>query len=155
PAIVGKTQLLNGLPHTIVGVAPQGFYGTFVGYAFQFWVPASMQPQFSGGVYKLEDRSARWIEGFVRLKPGVTIDQAQTELSAIMARLETQYPDTNRGRGVLLWPLWRTPFNNAGAMVPTLGLSLGVVVGILVIACANVGNLLLVRAFARQQEMTI
>src|SRR5580704_16429535 len=45
PAIIGKTQTLNGLAHTIVGVAPEGFYGTFVGYAFQFWVPASMQPQ--------------------------------------------------------------------------------------------------------------
>ncbi len=155
PNIVGKTQLLNGLPHTIVGVAPPGFYGTFVGYAFQFWVPVSMQPQFSAGVYKLDDRSARWIEGFVRLKSGVTIDQAQTELSAIMARLETVYPDTNRGRGILLSPLWRTPFNNAGAMVPTLGIALVVVIAVLVIACANVGNLLLVRAFARQQEMTI
>ncbi len=77
PAIIGKTQLLSGLPHTIVGVAPKGFYGTFVGYAFQFWVPASMQSQFDAGVYKLEDRGARWIEGYVRLKPGVTIEQAQ------------------------------------------------------------------------------
>src|SRR5262245_47570768 len=155
PAIVGKTQLLNGLPHTIVGVAPQGFYGTFVGYAFQFWVPASMQPQFSAGVYKLEDRGARWIEGFVRLKRGVTIEQAQIELSAIMSRLETDYPDTNRGRGIRLFPLWRTPFNNAGAMVPTLGIALGVVLAVLLIACANVGNLLLVRAFARQEERTV
>jgi len=120
PTIIGKTQMLNGLPHTIVGVAPEGFYGTFVGYAFQFWVPASMQAQFSAGVYKLEDRGARWIEGFVRLKPGVTIDQVQTELSAIMSRLEADYPETNRGRGIRLFPLWRTPFNNAGAMVPTL-----------------------------------
>src|SRR5262249_8881186 len=98
PAIIGKTQVLNGLPHTIVGVAPQGFFGTFVGYAFQFWVPASMQPQFNAGVYKLEDRGARWIEGFVRLKRGVTIQQAQTELSAIMARLESDYPAPDRGR---------------------------------------------------------
>ena len=59
PSIVGKTQLLNGLPFTIVGVAPKGFYGTFVGYAFQFWVPASMQAQFDAGVYKLEDRGQR------------------------------------------------------------------------------------------------
>ena len=63
PAIVGKTQALNGLPHTIVGVAPEGFYGTFVGYAFQFWVPASMQPQFDSGLYKLDDRGAPWVEG--------------------------------------------------------------------------------------------
>ena len=155
PAIIGKTQMLNGLPHTIVGVAPKGFYGTFVGYAFQFWVPASMQAQFDAGVYKLEDRGARWIEGFVRLKPGVTIEQAQAEMSAIAARLETEYPETNRGRGVRLFPLWQTPFNNAGALLPTLGIALVVVLSVLLIACANVGNLLLVRAFARQQEMTI
>src|SRR5215468_2091562 len=87
PNVVGKTQVLAGLPHTIVGVAPNGFYGTFVGYAFQFWVPASMQAQFDGGAYKLDDRGARWIEGFVRLKRGVSIDQAQAELSAAAGRL--------------------------------------------------------------------
>jgi predicted permease len=155
PAILGRTQLLNGLPHTIVGVAPQGFFGTFVGYAFQFWVPASMQPQFSAGVYKLDDRGARWIEGFVRLKRDVTIEQAEAELSGIMTRLEREYPDTNRGRGVHLSPLWQTPFNNAGAMVPTLGIALAIVLSVLLIACANVGNLLLVRAFARQHELTV
>jgi predicted permease len=153
--VIGKTQVLAGLPHTIVGVAPKGFYGTFVGYAFQFWVPASMQAQFDGGAYKLEDRGARWIEGFVRLKRGVSIDQAQAELSAIAGRLEATYPETNRGRGVRLYPLWQTPFNNAGAMLPTLGLALAVVIAVLLIACANVGNLLLVRALARHQEMTI
>jgi macrolide transport system ATP-binding/permease protein len=155
PAILGKTQVLSGMPFTIVGVAPKGFFGTFVGYAFQFWVPASMQAQFDAGVYKLEDRGARWIEGFVRLKPGVTIEQAQAELSAVASRLEADYPDTNRGRGVRLFPLWQTPFNNAGALLPTLGIALMVVLSVLVIACANVGNLLLVRAFGRQQEMTI
>src|SRR5438105_12838491 len=124
PAVIGKTQVLAGLPHTIVGVAPRGFYGTFVGYAFQFWVPASMQPQFDAGVYKLEARGQRWIEGFVRLKPGVTLDQAQAELSAIASRLEAAYPETNRGRGVRLFPLWQTPFNNAGALLPTLGVAL-------------------------------
>ena len=155
PAIIGRTQMLNGLPHTIVGVAPEGFYGTFVGYAFQFWVPASMQPQFHRGVYKLEDRGARWIEGFVRLKPGVTVAQAQAELSAVMARLETAHPETNRGRGIKLFPLWLTPFNGAAVMLPALGVALVVVLAVLLIACANVGNLLLVRAFARRQEMTI
>ena len=155
PSIIGKTQVLSGLPHTIVGVAPKGFYGTFVGYAFQFWVPASMQSQFDAGVYKLEDRGARWIEGYVRLKPGVAIEQAQAELSAIAARLEADYPETNRGRGVRLFPLWQTPFNNAATLLPTLGTALVVVLSVLLIACANVGNLLLVRAFARQQELTI
>ena len=155
PDVVGRTQVLSGLPHTIVGVAPKGFYGTFVGYAFQFWVPVSMQAQFQGGGYRLEDRGARWIEGFVRLKPGVTMDQAQAELSAIMARLERDFPETNTGRGIRLYPLWQTPFNGAASMRPTLTVALGVVLAVLLIACANVGILLLVRAFARRQEMTV
>jgi len=155
PAIVGKKQMLNGLPHTIVGVAPEGFYGTFVGYAFQFWVPASMQANFDSTGYKLEDRGARWIEGFVRLKPGVTPAQAQEEISAVAKRLETDYPDTDRGRGIKLMPLWRTPFNNAGALFPTLATALAVVFLVLLIACANVSNLLLVRSLARRHEITV
>jgi macrolide transport system ATP-binding/permease protein len=155
PAIIGKTQRLNGIPHTIVGVAPEGFLGTFVGWGMQFWVPASMEETFEGGPYKLEDRDARWIEAYARLKPGVTIGQAQQEMSAVAARLESDFPATNRGRGIKLWPLWQTPFNNAGTLLPTLGIMLAVVVFVLLIACANVGNLLLVRAFTRRHEMTV
>jgi macrolide transport system ATP-binding/permease protein len=155
PAIIGKTQRLNGIEHTIVGVAPEGFLGTFVGWGMQFWVPASMEETFEGGGYKLEDRGARWIEAFVRLKPGVTLAQAQQEMSAVASRLESDFPATNRGRGIKLWPLWQTPFNNAGTLLPTLGIMLAVVVFVLLIACANVGNLLLVRAFTRRHEMTV
>src|SRR5260221_6010058 len=155
PAIVGKMQRLNGIEHTIVGVAPEGFLGTFVGWGMQFWVPASMEETFEGGAYKLEDRGARWIEAYVRLKPGVTLEQAQQEMSAVAKRLETDFPATNRGRGIRLWPLWHTPFNNAGTLLPTLSIMLAVVVFVLLIACANVGNLLLVRSFARRHEMTV
>jgi predicted permease len=156
PNVIGTTQMLNGLPHTIVGITPEGFHGTFVGYSFQFWVPASMQPQhIDAGRYELEDRGARWIEGFARLKPGVTIQQAQEEVSAIAARLEAEYPSTNRGRGFRLYPLWQTPFNGAGSFLPTLEIALVVVLLVLLIACANVSTLLLVRALARQPEMTL
>ena len=155
PQIIGKTQRLNGVMHTIVGVAPEGFYGTFVGWAMQFWVPASMEETFEGGSYKLEDRRARWIEAYARLKPGVTLSQAQQEISAVAKRLEQDYPATNRGRGIKLWPLWQTPFNNARTLLPTLEIMLAVVVFVLLIACANVGNLLLVRSFARRHEMTV
>src|SRR2546427_11719876 len=155
PQIIGKTQRLNNVVHTIVGVAPEGFYGTFVGWAMQFWVPASMEENFEAGGYKLEDRGARWIESYVRLKPGVTLSQAQQEISAVAKRLEADYPDTNRGRGIKLWPLWQTPFNNANTLLPTLEIMLAVVVFVLLIACANVGNLLLVRSFARRHEMTV
>jgi predicted permease len=155
PQIVGKMQRFNNVPHTIIGVAPEGFYGTFVGWAMQFWVPVSMEENFESGGYKLEDRDARWIEAYVRLKPGVTRSQAQEEISAIAKRLETNYPATNRGRGIGLWPLWQTPFNNAGALLPTLKIMLAVVAFVLLIACANVGNLLLVRSFARRHEMSL
>jgi predicted permease len=155
PGIIGKTQMLNGLPHQIIGVAPPGFYGTFVGWAMQLWVPASMQERFDPGGYKLEDRGARWIEGYVRLKPGVSPAQAQAEISAVAKRLEIDYPATDRGRGVRLFPLWKTPFNNAGTLFPTLSVALAVVSFVLLIACANVGNLLLVRAVGRRHEMTV
>jgi len=155
PQIIGKTQRLNNVVHTIVGVAPEGFYGTFVGWAMQFWVPVSMEETFEAGGYKLEDRGARWIESYVRLKPGVTPAQAQQEISAVAKRLESDYPATNRGRGIKLWPLWQTPFNNANTLLPTLEIMLVVVVFVLLIACANVGNLLLVRSFARRHEMTV
>ena len=143
------------MPHTIVGVAPEGFYGTFVGYQFQFWVPASMQEVFDPGGYKLEDRGARWIEGFARRKPGVTRAQAQAQISAIADRLQAEYPSSNRGPGITLQPLWRSPFNPMEALVPTLTIALIVVAAVLLIACANVGNLLLLRSFARRREMTI
>jgi|CZKR01.1.fsa_nt_gi macrolide transport system ATP-binding/permease protein len=155
PQIVGKMQRLNNVPHTIIGVAPEGFYGTFVGWAMHFWVPASMEETFESGGYKLEDRGARWIEAYVRLKPGVTRAQAQEEISAIATRLENDYSATNRGRGIRLWPLWQTPFNNAGTLLPTLEIMIAVGAFVLLIACANVGNLLLVRSFARRHEMTI
>jgi predicted permease len=155
PDIIGKKQLLNGVPHTIVGVAPPGFYGTFVGYPMQFWVPVSMQEKFTGGSYKLEDRGETWIEGFARLKPGVSIEQAQSELSTVAKRLENEYAETNRGRGVKIFPLWKTPFNQAGSLAPTLGVSLVAVFFVLLIACANVSSLLLVRSLARQHEMTV
>jgi macrolide transport system ATP-binding/permease protein len=155
PEIVGKMQRFDNVPHTIIGVAPQGFYGTFVGWEMQFWVPAAMEETFHGGGYKLEDRDARWIEAFVRLKPGVTRAQAQQEISAISTHLETSYPATNRGRSIGIWPLWETPFNNARTLGPTLEVMVVVVAFVLLIACANVGNLLLVRSFTRRHEMSV
>jgi macrolide transport system ATP-binding/permease protein len=155
PNVIGRMQMLNGVPHTIIGVAPEGFYGTFVGWPIQFWVPVSMEGTFEPGGYTLEDRSSQWVEGFVLLKPGVTSVQAQAELAALAARLENDFPETNRGHDIELVPLWKAPFNHAGEMFPRLGIALVVVFGVLLIACANVSNLLLVRAFARRQEISV
>ena len=155
PEIIGKTQRFNSTAHTIIGVAPEGFYGTFVGRGMEFWVPASMLEVFNSGGDQLEDRGARWAEAFLRLKPGVNRNQAQQEISAIAARLEAEYPATNRGRGIKIWPLWATPFNHAGHLLATLEIMVVVAMFVLLIVCANVGNLLLVRALARRHEMTV
>ncbi|HYY72138.1 MAG TPA: ABC transporter permease [Candidatus Bathyarchaeia archaeon] len=155
PQILGKTQHFDNLVYIIIGVAPEGFYGTFVGRAMEFWVPASMVEAFEGGGDKLQDRGARWCEAYLRLKPGVTRNQAQQEISAIAARLEAEYPATNRGRGIKVWPLWQTPFNHASHLLPTFEIMVVVVIFVLLIVCANVGNLLLVRSFARRHEMTV
>ena len=155
PEIIGKTQYLNGVQHTIIGVAPEKFHGTFIGYSFNFWVPTSMQETFDSTGYKLEDRGAQWIESYAFLKPGVTRQQAQSELSAIAERLENDYPQTNRGQGFELFPLWKTPFNAVGNLSPTLAITTAVAFFVLLIACANVSNLLLARSLVRRHEMTM
>src|SRR5437773_11842521 len=155
PAIIGKTQYLNGVQHTIVGVAPEKFHGTFIGYSFNFWVPTSMQETFDSTGYKLEDRGARWIESYAFLKPGVTRQQAQAELNAIAQRLENDFPETNRGHGFEILPLWKTPFNAVANLSPTLGITTVVAFFVLLIACANVSNLLLARSLLRRHEMTM
>jgi predicted permease len=155
PDIIGKTQVLDGVRHTIIGVSPEKFHGTFIGYSFNFWVPTSMQETFDSTGYKLEDRGARWIEGYAFLKPGVTRQQAQGELNAIAQRLENDFPETNRGHGFEILPLWKTPFNAVANLSPTLGITIGVAFFVLLIACANVSNLLLARSLLRRHEMTM
>ena len=155
PTIIGRTQVLNGVQHTIIGVAPERFHGTFVGYSFSFWVPTSMQETFDTTGYKLEDRGARWIEGYAILKPGVSRQQAQAQLNSISQRLEKDFPDSNRGHENQLVPLWKTPFNGAGNMTSTLAITMAVVFLVLLIACANVSNLLLARSLLRRHEMAM
>jgi len=155
PTVIGRTQFLNGVQHTIIGVAPERFHGTFVGYSFSFWVPTSMQETFDTTGYKLEDRGARWIEGYAILKLGVSRQQAQAELNSISQRLEKDFPDTDRGHENELVPLWKTPFNGAGNMTSTLAITMAVVFLVLLIACANVSNLLLARGLLRRHEMAV
>src|SRR5260370_1642586 len=99
-----------------------------------------MEETFEAGGSKLEDRGARWIEAYVRLKPGVTLAQAQQEISAVATRLEADYPDTNRGPGIKLWPLWQTPFNNPNTLLPTLEIILAEQLFLFLTACPHTAN---------------
>jgi predicted permease len=155
PRVVGSTIRYNGVPHTIIGVTPEGFLGTFVGYAMQFWTPASQQAVFDPSGYKLEDRTARWIEGFARLKSGVGIATGQAQIDAAARRLAAEFPDADRGRGVRVLSLQENPFDNAKTLKPMLRVGSLVAILVLAIVCANIANLLLVRALARRSELSV
>jgi macrolide transport system ATP-binding/permease protein len=155
PAIVGKTINYNGVPHSIIGVTPEAFLGTFVGYAMQFWVPAVQQTVFDPSGYKLEDRTARWVEGFARLKPGVSLAAGQAQIDGAARRLELEFPNDDRGRGVRILPLTSNPFDVSQELKPMLRVSSIVAILVLLIVCANIANLLLVRAIARRGEITV
>jgi MacB-like periplasmic core domain len=96
PAIVGREVVINNTPMTVIGVTPEKFLGSFIGVASNLWVPMAMQPQMMGGS-RLEARGHGWMQAFARLKPGVSREQVQAELSGIMTQLSQEYRDTNDG----------------------------------------------------------
>jgi putative ABC transport system permease protein len=142
--IIGQSLTLNNHPYTVVGVMPSHF--RFPGREQEFWVPMAFEPDEAAG------RGDHYLSVVARLKPGVTGQQAQTEMEAIAARLQRQYPRTNTDQGVALVPM-REEF--AGSIRKPLLILMGVVGFVLLIACANLTNLLLARATHRASELTI
>ena len=98
PDIIGKIQMLNGVQHTIIGVAPEGFHGTFVGWAMQYWVPLSMQELVRPGRLQTGGPRRALDRGLCAAEARRDLEQAQAEISAVARRLEDAYPATNRGR---------------------------------------------------------
>jgi predicted permease len=154
PQVIGKTVSFNQHPFTVIGVAPRQFQGAIVGISASFWVPMAMQPEALPGA-DLEIRAPTFVHILGRLKPGVGIEQAQAELNTIARRLEQEYPRSNKGVGVELNPLWKAHYGAQSILRPVLIFLTIVVVLVLLIACANVANLLLARAIVRQKEIAI
>jgi predicted permease len=154
--IIGKTQILNNRNFTIIGVAPKNFIGTFTGYAIELWTPIMMEQAFYPGGDRTKNRDDFWLEGFARLKPGVSIEQAQEQLNSISLQIQKQFPtELHRGFMMKVYPLSQTPFGLSDTLTPVLGMSLAVVVVVLLIACANLAGLVLARSLARGQEIAV
>jgi putative ABC transport system permease protein len=150
PAMVGNTIKLSGQDFTVIGIAPPDFQflikgGSLTGKQAELWMPMTFSPNS-------RVRRGRHMTAVARIKPGITLAQAQADMDGIAANLEKQYVEFNTGWGVNLVPL-RTQL--VGAIRPALLVLLGAVAFVLLIACANVANLLLARAATRQREIAI
>lgn len=155
---VGKTLTLNAMPYTVIGVAPKGFKGTFTfASAEQIWIPTSMYPQVLTGFGKEYFNDRRFLNALAvgRLKPGMGLRQAEASLKTIASKLEKDFPKDNAGRSIALTPLTEAAVGvNVHDQIALAGTMMMTVVGlVLLIACANLANLLLARAARREREM--
>ncbi|HTZ89905.1 MAG TPA: ABC transporter permease [Alloacidobacterium sp.] len=155
PQIVGKTIRVNQHELTIVGVAAPEFRGSMPGEARDIWVPYMMQPVLNGvAEWMLRDRKDRNMIGMARLKPGITLQQAQQEIAALASRMAKADADTNEGLSATLLPIAKSHFGPQSLLLAPLRLLLAVCAVVLLIVCANVANLLLARTTARHKEFS-
>ena len=155
PETVGRTVTFNGHPTAIVGVAPRGFQGTTIMRA-DAWVPLNLAslttPRFGAALFT--SRRSVWLVMGGRLKPGVTLAQANGELDAIGKALQNEYPDENRGKGLRALPSSLVPGQSDG-VGGFLAVLLVIVALVLFVACVNLAGMLLARAAARRREIAV
>lgn len=151
PDAIGQRLQLNGVDVAIIGVAPADFGGTYVGLAFDVWIPISMNPLVSGEARVLETRDLRALQTIGRLREGVALAEAREELRTISARLAVTYPE-NTGREAYVKPLDIGPAQRLESLFLVL---LGLTGLVTLIVCSNVANLLMLRGAARRFEIGV
>jgi len=155
PGVIGQTLDINQHRYTIVGVTPAVFQGSQTGLRMELWIPMMMEDQLEPQGDLLHDHHYFWLNMLGRMKPGVSPAKAQEEMTLLLKREVRDYPDEHRGHdAVTLYPLWRSPGANQffSMLLPMLMTIAGLV---LLLACANVANLALVRSVARRREIAI
>jgi predicted permease len=155
PAIVGKSIDIARHPVTVIGVAPEGFVGAAPGLRDDLWV--TLDP-LRTDVWRMTHRSggAVWLNVIGRLRPGVSRDQATQDLDTLMHNIVAAYPDDHLGENrITLDPMWRSPFGANGLLATTLPLLLASAGLVLLLTCANVATLTLVRFVSRRRELAI
>jgi predicted permease len=154
-SVIGRTLQINRHPFTIVGIAPPGFQGCRTGLRTDVWIPLGVERLVLGSD-RSQDRGNDWLNVLGRLRPRTDQRQAAAEFNLLMERIVVQHPDSHRGPNeITLDPLWRSPFGANVYLYTTLPLLMGIAGVLLLLACANLANLLLVRSVARRREIAI
>ena len=156
PDVVGRTIRVNRYELTVAGIAPEEFRGTMPGMRMEIWIPMSMAPQLNGqGGWLLEGRADRQMWVTARLKPGVTLGQANAEVEACARRLAEESPLTSRGFRASLMPVWKAHLGMQSVLLAPLRILMAVCFALFLIVGANVANLQLARATARRRELSV
>jgi macrolide transport system ATP-binding/permease protein len=155
PGVIGKNVIVNGRGYMIVGVAQPGFSGTEVVVTPEMWFPMAMQAQVEVGSQWLDNRESKTITLMGRLKPGVGVRQAQAALNSVASQLQSEYPNINEGMQIALVTPGLIGSEMGGVIMGFAGLLMIVVGMALLLACANLANLLLARATERRREIAV
>ena len=166
--VVGQPVLINGQPFTVIGVAARGFYGLELGVSSDVYVPVTMQPQLGPAWLKIDDRRFRWVQVYARLQPGASAERAQAGLQPLFSAIrqsEAQEPGFERASSETRKQFLASQIHVDEArhgqaslqreLAPSLMILMAVAAGVLLIACANVANLLIARGAARERELAL